>query len=70
MAKNFAPVRTGSAETNKSGDPVDQGTTAKGLDYDRGNQDEARGNSEPREGNNKVLSRDNGGKVPNGHGRW
>lgn len=70
MAKNFAPVKTGSDAMTKSGDPVDQGTTAKGLDYDRGNQDAQRGNDGAREGKDKVLSRDSGGKVPNGHGRW
>ena len=70
MAKNFAPVKTGSDQTNKAGDPVDQGTRATGLDYDRGNQDRDRGNDGAREGSGKVLTRDNGGKVPNGHGRW
>ena len=70
MARNFGPVRTGSDMTNKSGDPVDQGTTAKGLDYDRGPQDKERGNDGPTAERGKVLTRDNGGKVPNGHGRW
>lgn len=63
-------ANTDSAMKDKAGDPADQGTTAKGLDYDRGNQDRERGNDGAREGKDKVLSRDSGGKVPNGHGRW
>lgn len=69
MAKNYAPVTTGSAQTNKSGDPVDQGTTAKGLDYDRGNQDAERGNDGAREGKDITIGGGQG-HINNGHGRW
>lgn len=63
-------IRTGSDAITKNGDPTDQGTRAKGLDYDRGPQDKERGNDGVRGGQNKVLTRENGGKVTNGHGRW
>ena len=68
--KDEEGIRTGSDAVNKKGDPTDQGTRAKGLDYDRGPQDAERGNDGVRGGQNKVLTRENGGKVTNGHGRW
>lgn len=70
MARDDDGMKTGSAQTNKSGDPVDQGTRAKGLNYDRGPQDKERGNDGARAGKDKAMSRDCGGHVPNGHGRW
>lgn len=69
MAKGYG-IETNSAQTNKSGDPDDQGTRTSGLDYDRGPQDDERGNSKANNSNDKVLTRDGGGKVTNGHGRW
>lgn len=70
MARSDEGIRTGSDAITKNGDPTDQGTRAKGLDYDRGPQDKERGNDGVRGGQNKVLTRENGGKVTNGHGRW
>jgi len=63
-------LQTGWPENNQSGDPVDQGTRTKGLDYDRGDQDDARGNAKASNAKDKVLTRDGGGKITNGHGRW
>lgn len=63
-------MKTGSDAITKKGDPVDQGTRAKGLDYDRGPGDKERGNDGARSGKDTTMSRDCGGHVPNGHGRW
>lgn len=63
-------LETGYPINNKKGDPDDQGTRASGLNYDRGDQDDARGNAKASNAKDKVLTRDGGGKITNGHGRW
>ena len=70
MVRDDDGIRTGSAAITKKGDPDDQGTRANGLNYDRGDQDDARGNAKASNAKEKVLTREGGGKITNGHGRW